>query len=53
MPNAPQAGVLWEPYALAWLDATAGPDATPAQQAFRTAQRSVVAALGGGTVPTE
>ena len=53
MPNAPQAGVLWEPYALAWLDATAGPDATPAQQAFRTAQRSVVAALGGGTVPME
>lgn len=53
MPNVPQAGVLWEPYALAWLDSTAGRDATPAQQAFRTAQRSAVAALGGGTVPTE
>jgi len=53
MPNAPQAGVLWEPYALAWLDSTAGANATPAQQAFRTAQRSAVAALGGGTVPTE
>lgn len=53
MPNAPQAGVLWEPYALAWLNSTAGSSATPAEESFRTAQRTVVGALGGGTVPTE
>ncbi len=53
MPNVPQAGVLWEPYALAWLESTAGAKATPAMKAFRAAQRSALAALQGGTVPTE
>jgi len=53
MPNAPQAGVLWEPYTLAWLESTAGADAIAARKAFRAAQRSAVAALNGsGTVPT-
>lgn len=53
MPNVPQAGVLWEPYALAWLESTAGQKATAANKAFRAAQRSAMAALQGGTVPTE
>lgn len=53
MPNVPQAGVLWEPYATAWTESTKGEKATPARKAFRAAQRSAVAALQGGTVPTE
>lgn len=53
MPNAPQAGVLWEPYALAWLESTAGDEAVPAKKAFRAAQRTATSALTGGTVPTQ
>lgn len=52
MPNAPQAGVMWAPYAQAWTDSTKGAKATPAKKAFRAAQRTVKAALKGGDVPT-
>jgi len=52
MPNAPQAGVLWAPYATAWADSTKGSKATAAKKAFRAAQREAVAALRGGDVPT-
>lgn len=52
MPNAPQAAVLWAPYAQAWTDSTKGPKSTPAKKAFRAAQRTAVAALKSGDVPT-
>ena len=52
MPNAPQAGVLWAPYAQAWTDSTKGKNATPAKKAFRAAQRTAKAALKSGDVPT-
>lgn len=52
MPNAPQAGVLWEPYAEAWKVSTKGAKATAAKKAFRAAQRTAVTALRGGDVPT-
>lgn len=53
MPNAPQAGVLWGPYATAWTDATKGAKAIKAAKAFRAAQRAAEAALAGGDVPTQ
>lgn len=53
MPNVPQAGVLWGPYATAWTESTKGAKATPAKKAFRAAQREAKAALAGGDVPTE
>lgn len=52
MPNAPQAAVLWGPYAQAWTDSTKGKNAIPAKKAFRAAQRSAKAALKSGDVPT-
>lgn len=48
MPNIPQAGVLWGPYAQAWTTATSGAAATPAKKAFRQAQRTVAASVGQG-----
>jgi arabinogalactan oligomer / maltooligosaccharide transport system substrate-binding protein len=52
MPNIPQAGAVWGPYATAWTSATGGPAATKAKRAFRIAQRAAVATINGGTVPT-
>lgn len=51
MPNAPEAGTLWAPYATAWAASTSGDTATPAKRAFRIAQRAVVSSLSGGTSP--
>ncbi len=53
MPNVPQAGVLWGPYATAWSESTAGAKAIRAAKAFRAAQRAAEAALAGGDVPTQ
>jgi len=52
MPNAPQAAVLWGPYAEAWTASTKGKNATPAKKAFRAAQKTAMAGLKSGDVPT-
>lgn len=48
MPNIPQAGAIWAPYATAWTTSTSGASATPAKEAFRTAQRAAKASIAQG-----
>lgn len=52
MPNVPEAGVLWGPYATAWTTSTSGSGATKAKKAFKKAQRQATAGLSGGTSPS-
>jgi arabinogalactan oligomer/maltooligosaccharide transport system substrate-binding protein len=46
VPNIPQMTSVWGPYGAAWSASTSGPGATPATDAFTTAQTTVTAALG-------
>lgn len=48
MPNIPQAGAIWAPYATAWTSSTSGAAATPAKKAFKQAQRAATASIAEG-----
>ena len=46
VPPITQMGTVWGPLGSAWVSSTAGPSAVPPKRAFRSAQRTVVSAIG-------